>query len=86
MFCSLALLDSWAFKAWSQNLGHAHVLTTFTSYGAVAQHRQDEIMTQLANGTPPAAAQPPTLVVVETDRLERMERMISNLGSRCRDS
>ena len=75
-----------AFKAWSQNLGHAHVLTTFTSYGAVAQHRQDEIMTQLANGAPPAAAQPPTLVVVETDRLERMERMISNLGSRSRNS
>jgi hypothetical protein len=75
-----------AFKAWSQNLGHAHVLTTFTSYGTVAQHRQDEIMTQLANGAPPAAAQPPTLVVVETDRLERMERMISNLGSRNRDS
>jgi integrase len=26
-----------AFKAWSQNLGHEHVLTTFTSYGNVAQ-------------------------------------------------
>lgn len=31
------------FKAWSQNLGHEHVLTTFTSYGAVANHRQAEI-------------------------------------------
>ncbi len=28
------------FKAWSQNLGHEQVLTTFTSYGAVAAHRQ----------------------------------------------
>jgi integrase len=28
------------FKAWSQNMGHAQVLTTLTSYGAVAQHRQ----------------------------------------------
>jgi integrase len=28
------------FKAWSQNLGHEKVLTTFTSYGAVASHRQ----------------------------------------------
>jgi hypothetical protein len=28
------------FKAWSQNLGHEKVLTTFTSYGAVAAHRQ----------------------------------------------
>ena len=33
-----------AFKAWSQNLGHEQVLTTFTSYGAVAPHRQAEIM------------------------------------------
>jgi hypothetical protein len=62
-------------------LGHAHVLTTFTSYGAVAQHRQDEIMTELANSAAVAAAQRPTLMVVETDRLERMERMIANLGS-----
>lgn len=32
------------FKAWSQNLGHEHVLTTFTSYGAVPGHRQAEIL------------------------------------------
>jgi integrase len=31
------------FKAWSQNLGHEGVLTTLTSYGAVASHRQAEI-------------------------------------------
>jgi len=33
-----------AFKAWSQNLGHDHVLTTFTSYGSVALSRQGEIL------------------------------------------
>ena len=32
------------FKAWSQNLGHDHVMTTFASYGQVASHRQAEIM------------------------------------------
>ncbi len=32
------------FKAWSQNLGHEKVLTTFTSYGAVAPHRQAELI------------------------------------------
>ena len=32
------------FKAWSQNLGHEQVLTTFLSYGAVARDRQGEIM------------------------------------------
>lgn len=31
------------FKAWSQNLGHEGVMTTFTSYGQVAIHRQAEI-------------------------------------------
>ncbi|WP_316861115.1 tyrosine-type recombinase/integrase [uncultured Cohaesibacter sp.] len=35
------------FKAWSQNLGHDHVMTTLTSYGAVAGHRQAEIMNGL---------------------------------------
>jgi integrase len=38
------------FKAWSQNLGHEQVLTTFMSYGAVATERQGEIIRGL--GTP----------------------------------
>lgn len=33
-----------AFKAFSQNLGHDSVLTTFTSYGQVARARQAEII------------------------------------------
>jgi len=32
------------YKAWSQNLGHDHVLTTFSSYGDVGSYRQVEIM------------------------------------------
>ncbi len=36
------------FKAWSQNLGHENVLTTFTSYGQVARTRQREIILGLA--------------------------------------
>jgi len=35
------------FKAWSQNLGHEGVLTTFYSYGEVQQPRQGEIFQQL---------------------------------------
>lgn len=31
-------------KAWSQNLGHEGVLTTFTSYGKVPVHRQGELI------------------------------------------
>lgn len=36
-----------AFKAWSQNLGHEGVLTTFYSYGNVATHRQGDIIRNL---------------------------------------
>lgn len=32
------------FKAWSQNMGHEDVLTTFRSYGSVAPGRQIELM------------------------------------------
>lgn len=33
-----------AFKAWSQNLGHEGVLTTFTSYGRVSPQRQAQLI------------------------------------------
>jgi hypothetical protein len=36
------------FKAWSRNLGHDGVLTTFTSYGQVASGRQGQIIRRLA--------------------------------------
>ncbi len=36
------------FKAWSQNLGHEKVLTTFLSYGEVACERQGDIIRDLA--------------------------------------
>jgi integrase len=36
------------FKAWSQNLGHERMATTFFSYGAVSSRRQAEIIQQLA--------------------------------------
>jgi integrase len=36
------------YKAWSQNLGHEHVLTTFSSYGGVSSYRQAEIIQAMA--------------------------------------
>ncbi len=44
------------FKAWSQNLGHEKVLTTFLSYGGVECQRQGEIIRDLA--TPQLVTQP----------------------------
>ena len=40
------------FKAWSQNLGHEKVLTTFLSYGEVACQRQGEIIHDLTVNSP----------------------------------
>jgi len=37
------------FKAWSQNLGHEKVLTTFLSYGEVAYQRQGDIILSLGS-------------------------------------
>lgn len=37
------------FKAWSQNLGHEGVLTTFYSYGEVQESRQSEIFKSLGS-------------------------------------
>lgn len=35
------------FKAWSQNLGHEQVMTTFNSYGEVQPQRQAEVLERL---------------------------------------
>ena len=40
------------FKAWSQNLGHEQVLTTFMSYGKVAAERQAEIIRGISMSKP----------------------------------
>jgi integrase len=42
------------FKAWSQNMGHENVLTTFLSYGKVPCERQGEIIRGLAVAPGPA--------------------------------
>jgi integrase len=43
------------FKAWSQNLGHEGVLTTFFSYGEVGEYRQGEIIQGLCIKKPIAS-------------------------------
>lgn len=52
------------FKAWSQNLGHDQVLTTFTSYGQVDAERQRHLIAGLAASPAavPAAAPPPEVI------------------------
>jgi len=45
------------FKAWSQNLGHEHVLTTLTSYGTVPSARQAELIRSLGKSDAPPSGE-----------------------------
>ena len=53
-----------AYKAWSQNLGHARAMTTFTSYGTLAPHRQKELIRGIAPDQPEPPIDPDTLAQV----------------------
>jgi hypothetical protein len=66
-----------------RNLGHDNVLTTVTSYGNLTQHRQDELLERMAKRPPkPVAEHPPrALVAMDPARLDRLERMIADLGT-----
>jgi integrase len=62
------------FKAWSQNLGHEGVLTTFFSYGEVQQDRQAEIIKQLALGGKVDNKETAKLAKELIDQMARMSR------------
>ena len=57
-------------KAWSQNLGHADVLTTLTSYGQVPAHRQAELIRGQGSVAPGAASR---------DQIAALETLLSGL-------
>lgn len=63
-------------KAWSQNLGHEAMMTTFTSYGTIPGYRQTEILNGLATASPSGEAghraPPPEIVEWVMDYLRRM--------------
>ena len=56
-------LDPEALKAWSQNLGHESMLTTFCSYGEIPPSRQGEIIRGLARRNSGASIEPPPEVI-----------------------
>jgi integrase len=57
-------------KAWSQNLGHESLLTTFTSYGHVPLHRQGELV---RNATTQDGSD---------SKLDRLMQMVENMQAR----
>jgi hypothetical protein len=58
-------------KAWSQNLGHADVLTTFTSYGAVPAHRQGELIRAAGRSRSECALDDEALFAMLKSRLQK---------------
>jgi hypothetical protein len=68
-------LEAEQFKAWSQNLGHEHCLTTFSSYGNLAPHRQAEIIRGLANAPKCGADESASELLRQiADQLEQRKR------------
>jgi integrase/recombinase XerD len=55
------------FEAWSKNLGHEEMLTTFRSYGSIDPHRQGELIKSLGSERK------------EDDRLDRIMEMMKKL-------
>jgi integrase len=51
-------------KAWSQNLGHNDVLTTFTSYGQVPAARQGELIRAITERSEGIASDPDVLALI----------------------
>lgn len=51
-------------KAWSQNLGHAEVMTTLISYGAVPPHRQGALIRARSAACPQDALNDPDVIAL----------------------
>lgn len=60
--------DAELLKAWSQNLGHASMLTTLTSYAHVTLHRQGELVRNAGQKEP------------DSEKLDRLMRMVEKLA------
>jgi integrase len=61
------------FKAWSQNLGHEKVLTTFTNYGSVACDRQGEIIRGLTSSKQPMQSNVEEIAEAVAQKIARLK-------------
>lgn len=60
-------------KAWSQNIGHSHVITTLQGYGHISAERQGELLRQLPRfgQSPPECENPGDLAAKLAAMLKR---------------
>lgn len=63
-----------AWKCWSQNLGHEHEMTTFSSYGHVPNHRQAEVMARLAHAKDEVSLDP-----IDLSDLDQMQAILKRM-------
>lgn len=74
-------LSAEEFKAWSQNLGHDSLLTTFSSYGTISPARQGELLRGLAASTGARSALPDFDAMRRLfDQIERDQRLPEKLS------
>jgi integrase len=73
------------FKAWSQNLGHEGVLTTFYSYGQVGSRRQGEIIRGLGEPGPIEPSSADAIAEAVIRKLGRSGRVEVRTGQPCDD-
>ena len=72
------------FKAWSQNLGHEGVLTTFYSYGEVQPQRQSDIFQRLKKSAEVSKSEGPEFMK-EATAGQLLEMLKSKLGEDSRN-
>jgi integrase len=69
-----------AMKAWSQNLGHEHVMTTLMSYGKVETDRQGEIIRGLAERPTGAVSSEDAIVQGLFEKMRASGLQLSSAG------
>ena len=62
------------FKAWSQNLGHESVLTTFYSYGDVPDYKQAELLKNLAQPRSEATTTPEMEALIQQTMMKMLNK------------
>lgn len=70
------------FKAWSQNIGHDQVMTTFTNYGSVSGDRQAAIIAGLSRKPAEAEANAALLADMDPGTLAMMAKLAGTLRER----
>ena len=62
-------------KAVSQSLGHADIMTTFSSYGQIPMQRQSELIREIAAGPVDIKSDPVADLLAAADRVKAVRAL-----------